>query len=115
MIATIETPHTLITGPPGLIKVNREGSTVTILQNCGPYGIWIEKDTVIGFADEMNEQDKMEKMDYKFINAMTSQIKINSINEDKAKNGLQKPKQNTWINWRTSMCPKSMKADTSNY
>ena len=24
-------------------------------------------------------------MDYKFINAMTSQIKINSINEDKAK------------------------------
>ena len=44
MIATIETPHTLITGPPGLIKVNREGSTVTILQNCGPYGIWIVKD-----------------------------------------------------------------------
>ena len=84
MIATIETPHTLITGPPGLIKVDREGSSVTILKNCGPFGIWIERDTKVGFADKMNGQDTMEKMDYKFINAMTSQIKISSIKEDKA-------------------------------
>ena len=41
MIATIETPHILVTGAPGLIKVNKEGSAMTVLQNCGPFGIWI--------------------------------------------------------------------------
>ena len=34
MIATTETPHTLITGPPDLIRVGKNGSTVTILQKC---------------------------------------------------------------------------------
>ena len=33
----------------------------------------------------MNEQDKMEKMDYKFINAMTNQIKINNITQEKSR------------------------------
>ena len=85
MISTIETPHTLITGPPGLIKINKDGTAMAVLQNCGPFGIWIERDTEIGFADEMNEQDKMEKMDYKFINAMTNQIKISNITQKKTR------------------------------
>ena len=65
MISTIETPHTLITGPPGLVKVNKEGVSMALLQNCGPFRIWIERDTEIGFAEEINELDNMEKMDYK--------------------------------------------------
>ena len=42
MIATIDAPHTLVTGQPSLIKLNRDGVALTILQNCGPFGIWIE-------------------------------------------------------------------------
>ena len=30
MISTIETPHTLITGPPGLIKINKDGSATEL-------------------------------------------------------------------------------------
>ena len=63
MIATIEAPHTLVTGPPGLIKVNKDGTALTILQNFGPFGIWLARDTEIEFADEMNEKDNMERMD----------------------------------------------------
>ena len=58
---------------------------MTVLQNCGPFGIWIERDTEIGFADKLNGQDKMEKMDHKFINPMTNQIKISNISQGKAK------------------------------
>ena len=83
MIATIDTPHTLLTGPPGLIKFNNEGIAFTVLQNCGPFGIWIERDTPIGFADEMAAQDKLEKLDRKFVSAMTNQINISAISENK--------------------------------
>ena len=41
MIATIDSPHTFLTGPPGLIKVNKEGVLMTVLENCGPFGLWI--------------------------------------------------------------------------
>ena len=41
----------------------------------------------------MNEQDKMEKMDYKFINAMTKQIKICAISEDKSPRWTTEAKQ----------------------
>ena len=67
MIVKIDSPHTLVTGPPSLIKPNKEGVALTVLRNCGPCVIWIEGNTEIGFADEMNNQDKMEQMDYKFI------------------------------------------------
>ena len=92
IIATIKTPCTLITRPPGLIRINKEGEAITILQNCGPSGIWIERDTEIGFVDEINEQDKMDKMDYKFINAMTNQIKIINITQGKTKSWTSKAK-----------------------
>ena len=49
VIATIEAPHTLLTGPPGLIKVKNDVMAMTVLQNCGPFGIWIERDTPNGF------------------------------------------------------------------
>ena len=41
MIATIDTPHSLITGPPGLIKFDNQGIAYSVIQNCSPYGIWI--------------------------------------------------------------------------
>ena len=53
MISTIDTPLTLVTDPPGLIKVNKEGGAFTVLQNCGPFDIWIERDTPIGFAGKI--------------------------------------------------------------
>ena len=58
MIATIDAPHTLATGPLSLIQLNRDGVALTVLPNCGPFGIWIERGTKIGFADKMNEQDR---------------------------------------------------------
>jgi hypothetical protein len=36
MIATISTPHSLITGPPGLIQFDKEGVAYTVVQNCSP-------------------------------------------------------------------------------
>ena len=51
MISTIETPNTLITGPPGLISISKDRTAMTVLQNCEPFGIWIERDKEIGFAD----------------------------------------------------------------
>ena len=34
--ATFEAPHTLVTGPP-----NKDGVAFRVLQNFGPFGIWI--------------------------------------------------------------------------
>jgi hypothetical protein len=33
MIATIPTPHSLISGPPGLIKFDKEGIAYSVVQN----------------------------------------------------------------------------------
>ena len=56
----------------------------TVRQNCGLSRIWIKEDTKIGFADEMNGQEKMGKTDYKLINAMTKQVKISAISDNKS-------------------------------
>ena len=72
MIATIDAPHTLLTGPPGLIKVRNDGVAVTVLQNHVPFVLWIERDPPVGFADEISGQDKLEKLDTKFLSALTS-------------------------------------------
>ena len=78
MIATIDSPHTLVTGPPSLVKLNKEGVALMVLQNCAPFGIWIEQDTGIRFADQMNNQNKVEKIDYEFIycNNQTSENQL---------------------------------------
>ena len=49
--------------------------------------------TGIGFADEMHNQDKMEKKEFKFIKAMTKQVKISSINENKSSKWTSEAKQ----------------------
>jgi hypothetical protein len=36
MIATISTPHSLLLGPPGIIKFDRDGVAYGIIQNCSP-------------------------------------------------------------------------------
>ena len=56
MIATIDSPQT---GPPDLIKIKNEGVAMAVLQNCGTFGLWIERDTPVGFADEMSGQVKL--------------------------------------------------------
>jgi hypothetical protein len=48
MIATISTPHSLISGPPGLIKFDQEGVAYAVVQNCSPYAIWIERNDPMG-------------------------------------------------------------------
>ncbi len=39
MIATIETPLSLIVGPPGIIKFDKDGIAYTVIQNCTSYAI----------------------------------------------------------------------------
>jgi hypothetical protein len=39
MTATFETPYNLITGPPGIIKFDKDGITYSVIQNCSPYAI----------------------------------------------------------------------------
>ncbi len=63
MIATISTPHSLITGPPGLIKFDKEGIAYAVIQNCSPSAIWIERDEPVGFAEHHTEENKTEKLD----------------------------------------------------
>ena len=36
MLATISTPHSLITGQPGLIKFDKKGVAYAVVQNCSP-------------------------------------------------------------------------------
>ena len=38
MIATIESPHMLVTGPPSFIKLNKDGVALTVLNNWQPFG-----------------------------------------------------------------------------
>jgi hypothetical protein len=63
MIATINTPHSLITGPPGIIKFDKEGIAYTVIQNCAPCSIWIERNDLQGFAEHHTEEAKAENLD----------------------------------------------------
>jgi hypothetical protein len=57
MIATIETPHSLITGPPGIIKFDNEGIAYTVIHNCAFYSIWIKRNDPLGFAEHHEEKN----------------------------------------------------------
>ena len=81
------------------------------MQTCGPFGIWIERETEIRFADEMNERDKMERMDYKFINAITNQIRICEINKDKSKRWTTEAKQEHMEKLANISVPQECKAE----
>ena len=64
----------------------------------------MEQDTDIGFVDEMNGQDKMEKLDHKFINAMTKQTKISAISvsvNTNCEDVQLKLDMSMWTNWQT--------------
>jgi hypothetical protein len=65
MIATINTPHSLITGPPGLIKLEKEGIAYSGIQNCSFYAIWIERNNPMGYANNYAEGARYEKLDKK--------------------------------------------------
>ena len=54
------------------------------VQNSGLFGIWIKRDTTFGLADEMSGQDKLERLDRKFLSAIKSQVKISAISENKS-------------------------------
>ena len=46
--------------------------------------IWIKQDIDIRFADDITDQDKMEKIDYKFNHAMAKLVKISLISKNKS-------------------------------
>ena len=51
MVCQIDTGHTLLTGPPGMIKFDREGNAYTVIQNCGPFAMEISRNDVIGIGE----------------------------------------------------------------
>ncbi len=85
MIATISTPHSLVTGPPGLIQFDREGIAYAVVQNCSPYAIWIERDDPMGFSEHHTEEKRSEKLDKKFLAHLLKDVTINSIQQEKSK------------------------------
>jgi hypothetical protein len=82
MIATISTPHSLISGPPGLIKFDQEGIAYTVVQNCSPYAIWIERNEPMGYAEHYMEEAKAERLDKKFIANLLKDITMNSVQQE---------------------------------
>jgi hypothetical protein len=92
MIATISTPHNLISGPPGLIKFDKEGVAYTVIQNCSPYAIWIKRNDPMGFAEQHTEEEKAEKLDKKFLAYFLKDVTINSIQQEKTKLWTDKAK-----------------------
>ena len=85
MIATISTPHSLITGPPGLIKFDKEGIAYAVVQNCSPYAIWIDRNDPMGYAEFHTEEQQSEKLDKKFLAHLLKDVTINSIQQEKTK------------------------------
>jgi hypothetical protein len=81
MIATIETLHSLITWPPGIIKFDKDEIAYTVIHNCAPYAIWIERNDPIGFAEHHTEQHKSKKLDDKIL-ANLLQVSSNSVEQD---------------------------------
>jgi hypothetical protein len=85
MITTISTPHSLITGPSGLIKFDTEGVAKAVVQNCSPYAIWIERNDPMGYAEHHTEEKRSEKLNKKFLAHLLKDVTINSIQQEKAK------------------------------
>ena len=83
MIATIQTPHSLITGPPGLIKFDKEGVACAVIQNCSPYTIWIERNDPLGYAEHHTEESNTEKLDKRFLVKLLQEVRIGSISQSR--------------------------------
>jgi hypothetical protein len=76
MIITIYTPYSLITGPPGIIKFHNQGIDYTVIQNCAPYAIWMERNDPNEFMEHHTEEAKSEKLDKKFEASLLQQVMI---------------------------------------
>ncbi len=85
MIATISTPHSLLSGPPGIIKFDQEGIAYSVIQNCSPHAMWIERNDLMGYAEIYTEEDKSEKLDTKFVAHLLKDVTINSVQQEKSK------------------------------
>ena len=83
MIATIHTPHSLITGPPGLIKFDKEGVACAVIQNCSPYAIWIERNDPLCYDEHHTEEKQTEKLDKRFLSKLLQEVRIDSISQSK--------------------------------
>jgi hypothetical protein len=83
MIAIIDTPHSLITGPPGIVKFDNAGIAYTIIQNCAPYPIWIEINYPLGFAEHHTEEVKSEQLDKRFIANLMHEVTKSSLEQEK--------------------------------
>ena len=81
MVCLIDTGHTLLTGPPGMIKFDREGNAFTVIQNCGPFSMEISRNDVIGTGEIIETNCKKEKLDANFISALRQNTEINSTSE----------------------------------
>ena len=81
MVCLIDTGHTLLTGPPGMIKFDREGNAFTVIQNCGPFSMEISRNDVIGTGEIIEANCKKEKLDANFISALRQNTEINSTSE----------------------------------
>jgi hypothetical protein len=62
MIATITTPLSLITGPPWLIKLEKEVIAYAVIKNCSPCAIWIKK-MILWVVQNTRMKRKTEKRD----------------------------------------------------
>jgi hypothetical protein len=85
MIVTISTSHSLISGPPGLIKFDKEGIAYTVVQNCSPFAIWKERSEPMGYAEHYMEEARAEKIDKKFIIHLLKDVTVNSAQQEKSK------------------------------
>jgi hypothetical protein len=95
IIATILSPHSLITGPPGLNKFEMEVVENAVVQNCSPYAIWIDRNDSMGFAEHHNEEKISEKLDERFLSKLLQEISINSIQQNKSHLWIKEEKRNT--------------------
>jgi hypothetical protein len=93
MIATIDTPNSLISVPPGIIKFDTEGIAYIVMQNCAPYAIWIERNGPMEFAEHHTEEARLEKLDKKFVANLLQQVTICSVAQDKSNHWTDEAKR----------------------
>ena len=75
--------NNLITGPPGIIKFENEGIAYSVIQNCSPYAIWIERNDPMGYAEHHTEEAKAEKLDRKFVATLLKEVTVSSVAQRK--------------------------------
>jgi hypothetical protein len=79
IIATIETPHSLITGPPGLIQFDKDGIVYIVIQNWLPSEIWSEENDKMEYAEQHIEEVQSEKLDKIFVVSFLHKVSIISV------------------------------------